>query len=136
MPTKRRFQNAPVLTPNEHELNTVRNGLKGFYENNPQFLKNGISIENKIEEIIKECKSGWICAPKSFLKRVEWKTKWNTKALKTRLDYADNYYNAEQIKIQDELTDKKKTKDLYPGMSAAALRSILSTEEKKFWQSM
>ena len=134
MSTKRKFTNAIVLHPNEQDLNTVRSGLTGFYRNNPQFLKNGISIEKKIEEIIEICKVGWICAPKSFLKRVEWKTKWNTKALKSRLDYVDNYYNAEQVKIQEELTDKRKTKDLYPGMSAAALRSILSTEEKKFWQ--
>ncbi len=134
MPKKRNFTNALVLNPNEHELNTVKNGLNEFYKNNPQFLKNGKSIEDKIGEVIEECKVGWICAPRGFIKRVEWKTKWNSAALKNRLDYVDNYHNAEQIAIQKELTDKKKTKELYPGVSAKSLRDVLSVDEKKFWQ--
>jgi hypothetical protein len=134
MRQKRQFSNAIVLHPTEQELNTVNNGLKGFYGNNPQFLKNGISIEDKIKEVTEECKVGWICAPNSFIKRIEWKTKWNTKGLKNRLDYVDNYANAEQIKIQEELTDKKKGKDLYPGISAKTLRDVLPVDEKRFWQ--
>jgi hypothetical protein len=130
---KREFVSPTVLSPKEHEINQVKSGLTEFYKNNLHFLKNGISIEDQINNIIEECKNGWVCCPKTFIKRVEWKTKWNSSALRTRLDYQDSYYNAKQIQLQKDL---KKTEDsgLYPGVSAISLRKKLNPEERKFWQ--
>lgn len=132
MPKKRIFTDATVLVPKEYELDIVINGLKEFYKNNPHFLKGGITATQQIANVIEECKKGWPCASKTFIKRVEWKTKWNTASLATRFDSEDTYFNAKQVQLQKDL--KSADKDLFPGVSASDLRKTLQPEERKFWQ--
>lgn len=121
-----------LIDPTEYELSTVKDGLKEYYSNNPGFLKDGESIEQKISEVISTCSNGWAYCPKTFLKRVETLTKWRTRALKTRFDYSPSYYNAKQLQTQEDI--EKSNTGLYPGVSASDLRKLLSPDERKFWQ--
>jgi hypothetical protein len=132
--SKRTFATADFIVPTEWEKTVIINGLTAYYKNNPQFLKNGKTIEEKIEEVMEACKKGWDCAPKNFIKRVEWKTKWNCTAVQQRFDYKENYSNAKQIQLQKDLKTATKNKNLYPGGSGTDMRKMLTIpEEKKFW---
>lgn len=131
---KKTFAQAEFIEPNEHERSIVVSGLTEFYKNNPQFLKNGESIEKKIEDIILECSKGWICAAKNFIKRVEWKTKWNCPSLEKRFDYKENFSNAKQIQLQKDLKKLETSTKVSQTSSATDLRKIIpSPEERKYW---
>lgn len=128
---KKTFKDPEIAIVSDDELDVVRDGLTIFYQNNPNFLK-GKNIDEKIGEILDECIKGWTCAPKSFLARVQWKTKWNMKGLENRFDYKKNLHNVQQIKLQEEL--EKPDKNLYKGSSMSSFRKEMLPEERKIWQ--
>lgn len=128
---KRKAPEPKKIVPTEYELKLVNDGLQEYYTHNSDFLKDGETIESKISEVIERCSIGWSFCPRTFIKRVENSTKWNTNSLKTRFDYSPSYYNAKQLQMQDDIN--KNSKNLYPGMSAAELRKLLGPEERKFW---
>lgn len=128
---KRNIKMPPVLEPTEAELTEVKTGLTQYYSNNPNFLKNGETIDSKIDEVIEKCKVGWVCASKtSFIKRVQWYTKWNSTSIRNRFDYQPNYAAIEQIKTQEAI---KKKSQLSSDVCSTILRGMLTSSEKKFW---
>lgn len=128
--SKRSFRPAPTLEPTSLELEKVRTGLTEFYKANPQFLKNQ-TIDEKIDEVIEKAKVGWSCASKNFIKRVELLTKWNSAAIKQVFGAQNNYHNAAQVRIAEEI--KEAEEDLTPGLDAESLRGMLTGKEKKVW---
>lgn len=131
---KKTFAQSEYIEPNAHEREIVVNGLTEFYKNNPQFIKNNETIEEKIDAIIKECSKGWICAAKSFIKRVEWKTKWNSNSIEQRFDFKENYGNAKQIQLQKDLKKLESSSKVSQSQSAMDIRKIIpSAEERKYW---
>lgn len=130
---KKKFSDAPVLSPTPVQLQEVTNILTEFYNSNPVILKN-LTVEQKIKEVIEECKKGWICAPRDFEMRVRWKSKCKkigeSLATKARLSSSTTYARAKEVQLRNELAESEKS---LPPSEASLLRETLSEEERKFW---
>lgn len=131
---KKTFADAPYIQPTEYEIKFVTDGLTQYYQNNPQFIKKGETVESKIKDVMERASKGYICAPKNYLKRIQFITKWNTTALKNRFDYKPNFENAKQIQLQKEFkeNDVKTSETISYGFDIKKM--IPDPNERKYWQ--